>query len=63
MRIKYLTELLVSMASNTLLVKAAVRKFCLFVAISVWKPEIAALCRIILIGWGNSQSQILAYVL
>ncbi len=32
-------------------IKAAVRKFCLFVAISVWKPGIAVTCRIIFIAW------------
>ncbi len=31
--------------------KAAVRKFCLFVAISVWKPGIAPVCGIILLAW------------
>ncbi len=32
-------------------IKAAVCKFCLFVAISGWKPEIAALCGIIFRAW------------
>ncbi len=32
-------------------IKAAVCKFCLFVAISVWKPGIAAACGIILLAW------------
>ncbi len=32
--------------------KAAVHKFLLFVAISVWKPGIAALCGIIFRVWG-----------
>ncbi len=35
-----------------LLLKAAVRKFCLFVAIYVWKPGIAVTCGIILLAWG-----------
>ncbi len=34
------------------LFKAAVRKFCFFVAISVWKPGIAAQCGIIFLAWG-----------
>ncbi len=33
-------------------IKAAVHKFCLFVAISVWKPGIAVTCRIISVVWG-----------
>ncbi len=33
-------------------IKAAVRNFCLFVAISVWKPGIAVSCRIIFRAWG-----------
>ncbi len=35
----------------SLYIKAAVCKFCLFVAISVWKPAIAAVCGIILLAW------------
>ncbi len=37
-----------------ILVKAAVRKFCLFVAIFVWKPGIAAACGIIFLAWAVS---------
>ncbi len=37
-----------------ILVKAAVRTFCLFVAISVWKPGIAAACGIIFLAWAVS---------
>ncbi len=33
------------------IVKATVRKFCLFVTISVWKPAIAAICGIIFLAW------------
>ncbi len=39
-------------------IKAAVWKFCLFVAISVWKPGIAALCRIIFCAWGCAQARL-----
>ncbi len=41
-----------------ILVKAAVRKFCLFVAISVWKPGIAALCGIIFRAWDCVQARL-----
>ncbi len=37
--------------THILILKAAVRKFCLFVAISVWKPGIAVSCGIILFAW------------
>ncbi len=37
----------------TYLLTAAVRKFCLFVAISVWKPAIAVICAIIFITFSH----------
>ncbi len=40
------------------LVKAAVRKFCLFVAISVWKPGIASFCRSIFRAWGCESARL-----
>ncbi len=43
-----------SMSLSSLVIplfKAAVCKFCLFVAISVWKPGIAAGCGIIFLVW------------
>ncbi len=40
--------------------KAAVRKFCLFVAISVWKPGIAAFCGIIFRAWGCESARLKA---
>ncbi len=38
--------------SEKIVLKAAVRKFCFFVAISVWKPGIAVTCWIISLTWG-----------
>ncbi len=53
-----------------LIFKAAVRKFCLFVAISVWKPAIAVICGIIIFtrvmhrhGSSADESNVLSYVL
>ncbi len=41
-----------SIILSAIILKAVVRKFCLFVALYVWKPGIAVSCRIIFRAWG-----------
>ncbi len=45
-------KIIIKLNDTKHILKAAVRKFCLFVAIYVWKPGIAAVCGIIFRAWG-----------
>ncbi len=50
---KFVQNLMIRVSLRELSIfKTAVRKFCLFVAISVWKPGIAVSCGIIFRAWG-----------